>query len=121
MAKTDFKDIDEYIGTFDGEVHSKLQQMRKIIRKAIPTAQETISYQIPVFKVNGKYVAYFAGFKNHISFYPIPKATGPFKKELGKFAHGKGTLRFSLDKPLPDKLITKVVKTWERQRGGEKK
>lgn len=113
MAKrSDFKSIDEYIDTFSGTVKEKLLEMREIFRKAAPGAEEAISYQIPTFKVNGKYVGYFAGFKDHVSFYPLPRDDEKLIEEMKPYIAGKGTLHFSLDKPLPKELITKLVKYW---------
>lgn len=121
MAKTDFKDIDEYISTFPENLKAKLEEMRHIIRNAAPEAVEGISYQIPTFKQNGSFVGYFAGFKNHISFYPIPHDNEQLTKEMSPYVAGKGTLRFSLDKPIPASLITKVVKYWVKYRLEHKK
>jgi uncharacterized protein YdhG (YjbR/CyaY superfamily) len=70
MAKTDFKSIDEYIATFPPDVQATLQRVRTTIRKAVPKAEEAISYQIPTFKLHGSYVVYFAGWKQHYSLYP---------------------------------------------------
>lgn len=82
MAKrSDFKSVDEYIGTFSGEVKDKLEEMRSIFREAAPDAEEAISYQIPTFKLNGKYVGYFAGFRDHVSFYPIPRDDEELEKK----------------------------------------
>jgi uncharacterized protein YdhG (YjbR/CyaY superfamily) len=111
MAKrSDFKSVDEYIATFPKDLRIVLSTIRKTIKKELPDAEETISYQIPCFKQNGKYVIYFAGFKNHISLYPIPDGDSSFKKEIAPYVAGKGTLKFPLDKPLPLPLINKVVR-----------
>lgn len=112
MAKTDFKDIDHYISTFPSNIKEKLEEMRHIVHEAAPEAEEGISYQIPTFKQNGKFVGYFAGFKNHISFYPLPHEEKELMNEIKTYVAGKGTLRFALDKPLPKELISKVVKYW---------
>jgi uncharacterized protein YdhG (YjbR/CyaY superfamily) len=94
MAKTNFQSIDEYIETFPKQVQGKLKDVRRAIRKAIPKAEEAISYQIPTFKVNGKYIVYFAGYKNHISVYPFSTEMGRSMKE--EILHlGKG------DDPVP--------------------
>lgn len=121
MARPTFNTIDEYINSFpDGVVKEKLIEIRSIISKAAPEAQETISYAIPTFKVNGKYVGYFAGFKDHVSFYPIPHDDENLSKKMKPYVAGKGTLHFSLDKPLPKELITKLVKYWvEFRKQGE--
>ena len=103
------KNIDDYIATFPKDVQAKLQKIRATIQKAAPKAEEAIKYQIPTFTLNGNLV-HFAAFKNHIGFYPAPSGIEAFKKELAPYETGKGTLRFSLDEPIPFALITKVVK-----------
>ena len=108
--KTQFKSIDEYIATFPEDVQKTLEELRSTIKASAPDAKETISYNIPTFTLNGKYLIYFAGWKNHISIYPIPTGSKEFNKEVSKYVEGKGTLKFPIDKPLPLKLITKMVK-----------
>lgn len=105
-----FTSIDEYIQTFPTKIQAILTKVRKTIHSTIPTATETISYQIPTFKLNGRYLIYFAGWKDHISVYPIPNGPPEFEEEISQFKAGKGTLRFALDKPIPYELIKKIVK-----------
>jgi uncharacterized protein YdhG (YjbR/CyaY superfamily) len=102
--------IDEYIATFPSDVQKILEELRGTIKAAAPEAGEKISYGIPTFTLNGKYLIYFAGWKNHISIYPIPTGTDTFNKQVSKYVEGKGTLKFPLDKPLPLKLILRIVK-----------
>lgn len=102
--------IDEYIDTFPEDVQTVLKQVRKTIKAAAPQAGEKISYGIPTFTLNGKYLIYFAGWKHHISIYPIPTADDSFNQEIAPYVAGKGTLKFPVDKPIPLKLITKIVK-----------
>ncbi len=109
MAKTNFKNIDEYIATFPEEVQDVLQEIRTTIHKAAPEAEEAISYQMPTFKLNGNLV-HFAAWKNHIGFYPTPSGTKEFQKEISKYAFAKGSIQFPLDEPMPHALITKIVK-----------
>jgi uncharacterized protein YdhG (YjbR/CyaY superfamily) len=103
------KDIDAYLLTQPAPVKSLLEAMRQTIRQAAPQAEEVISYQMPAFKFHGMLV-YFAGFKNHIGFYPTTSAINKFKKELSGYAGAKGTVRFPLDEPLPLKLVERIVK-----------
>ena len=103
------KTIDEYIAGSPGEIQKKLQELRSAIRKAAPQAEETINYAIPTFTLNGNLV-HFAGFKNHIGFYPAPSGIEAFKKELSVYEGAKGSVQFPLDKPLPLALVTKIVK-----------
>ena|SRR5690348_13423163 len=101
--------IDEYIVEFPPAIQEILQKIRKTVRKAAPDAKETISYRIPTFRLEGNLV-HFAGFKNHIGFYPTPSGTKTFEKELSVYESGKGSVRFPLDKPVPYALVTKIVK-----------
>jgi len=121
--KTQFKSIDEYIATFPDNMQKILEELRSTIKAAAPDAGETISYNIPTFTLNGKYLIYFAGWKNHISLYPIPIGTDSFNKQVSKYAEGKGTLKFPMDKPLPMKLIAKIVKlkVAENRKSADKK
>ncbi len=112
--------IDEYIGDFPPEVASMLQQLREIIRKAAPQAEETISYQMPTFKLNGNLV-HFAAYKNHIGFYPAPSGLNAFEKEIARYKHSKGAVQFPLDQPLPIRLITRIVKFRVRENLGKTK
>ena len=102
--------IDEYIGTFPDGVQTILKQVRKTIKTAAPKAEEKISYGIPTFTLNGRYLIYFAGWKHHVSIYPIPVGDEEFNQEIAPYVSGKGTLKFPIDKPIPLKLITKIVK-----------
>lgn len=105
------KNIDEYIASFPEEIQKMLTEIRSVIKKIAPQAEETISYNIPTFKLNGSYLIYFAGWKNHISLYPFSTAMEAAIKEASAYkTPGKGTIQFSTDKPLPIDLITKIVK-----------
>ena len=108
--KNDFTSIDDYITTFPEEIQRMLEELRASIKAAAPDAREKISYQIPAFELNGKNLVHFAGWKNHISIYPIPSGSEAFNKQVAQYADGKGTLKFTIDKPLPLKLIGRIVK-----------
>jgi uncharacterized protein YdhG (YjbR/CyaY superfamily) len=103
------KNVDEYIAPFPPAIKTALESLRKTIKKAAPHAEEFISYAMPAYKYNGVLV-YFAGYKNHIGFYGTPSGHEAFKKELSIYKSGKGSVQFPLDKPLPLKLITQIVK-----------
>ena len=103
------KNIDEYIAGFPKDVRMILEQIRETIKKAAPNAEETISYQMPAFRLKG-YLVYFAAHKNHIGFYPMPSAIEKFKKELSVYEGAKGSVKFPLDSPMPLGLIGKIVK-----------
>lgn len=102
--------IDAYIAGFPGEVQKILKKIRMTIRKAAPAAKEKISYQIPTFTLNGKYLIYFAAWKKHVALYPAPRAHEKFKDELAAYEGGKGTVKFPLDRPIPFDLIRRIVK-----------
>lgn len=103
-------DIDAYIAGFTPETQVVLEQLRTTILKASPKAEETISYAIPAFKLNGRMLVYFAGYKNHVSVYPVPNGDAALQKEIIAYRTGKGTMQFPLDKKLPLAFITRVVK-----------
>lgn len=106
--KTSPKNIDDYIAGCPVEVRGRLQTLRRTIHEVAPDAEEAISYQMPAFKLNGNLV-YFAAFKGHIGFYPIPTGIEKFKKELSAFNQGRGSVQFPNDQPLPLALIRKIV------------
>jgi len=109
MDSKKYKTIDEYIASFPVDVQNTLQKLRHVIHKAAPEAQETISYSMPAFKQNGILV-YFAAFKNHIGFFPTSSGVAAFQKELSPYDTSKGTIRFPPDRPIPYKLVEKIVK-----------
>lgn len=86
-----------------------LEQMRTAITEAAPHAEEAISYAMPAYRLNGMLV-YFAGYAKHIGFYPGAGAIAVFKKELSVYKGAKGSVQFPLDRPLPLKLIERIVK-----------
>ena len=106
----DFTTIDEYIASFPENIREILRKMREAIREAAPEAEETISYRMPTFRLHGKNRVYFAGFKNHIGFYPVPSGIEAFKKELAPYKQGKGSVQFPLDKPIPYELVKEIVR-----------
>jgi uncharacterized protein YdhG (YjbR/CyaY superfamily) len=108
-SKTVLGNIDEYIEAFPLNVQQIMQELRETIRKAAPQAEERISYQMPSFFLNGVLV-YFAAYKNHIGFYPTASGIANFKEELSVYKSSKGAVQFPIGKPLPMRLITKIVK-----------
>jgi uncharacterized protein YdhG (YjbR/CyaY superfamily) len=103
------KSIDEYIAQQPEEIRVKLEQIRAVVREAAPDAEETISYMMPTFRQAGNLV-HFAAFKNHIGFYPAPRAIEVFTKELSRYKGAKGTVQFPLDEALPLELIGRMTK-----------
>ncbi len=107
--KKQFKTIDAYIQTFPKDVQAILQKVRQTIQKAAPDAVETISYQMPTFKLNGKGLVYFAAYEKHIGFYPIPSGMKAFEKQLAPYKQGKGSVQFPIDQPIPYDLVRRIV------------
>jgi len=111
MAKTDYKSVDDYIAAQPKAVQGILEEVRGVIRKALPKAEEVISYQIPAYKVDGAAVVYFSGWKEHYSLYPATKSlVAALKKELAAYEVEKATMRFPLDRPVPKTLIAAIAK-----------
>ena len=102
--------VDNYIKSFPENVQLLLNQVRAVIKENAPEAEESVSYQMPAYKTDGKPLVYFAGFKNHIGLYATPTGHAKFIKELSKYKQGKGSVQFPLDKPLPLTLIARIVK-----------
>ena len=103
------KTIDEYIAWFPPDVQKILRQIRNMIKKAAPGAEEAIKYGIPTFVLHENLV-HFAAFKTHIGFYPTPSGIDAFKGELSGYKSAKGSVQFPLDEPMPLQLIEKIVK-----------
>jgi uncharacterized protein YdhG (YjbR/CyaY superfamily) len=116
-AATTTRTIDEYIAGFPPRVRAILRKMRSTIRKAAPGAKEKISYEIPTFTLNGKYLVYFAAYREHVSLYPAPRGAPAFRKELSRYAGGKGTVRFPIDKPIPYGVIARIVRFRVKEAG----
>ncbi|SFH01872.1 iron chaperone [Pedobacter insulae] len=108
--KTKTDNIDDYISAFPATVQEKLQQIRETIQKTAPEAIESISYAMPAFKLKGKPLVYFAGYKNHIGFYATPTGHKAFEEELSNYKQGKGSVQFPVDKPMPLALIARITK-----------
>jgi uncharacterized protein YdhG (YjbR/CyaY superfamily) len=108
--KAGFTSIDEYIATLPIPTQKLMQQIRTAIRSVAPKAEEKINYQMAAFKLDGHYIAHFAAWKKHIGMYPIPAGDAAFQKEILPYKGVKSSLQFPLDKPMPLKLIKKMVK-----------
>jgi uncharacterized protein YdhG (YjbR/CyaY superfamily) len=117
-----YKDVDEYLADFDGDTLKKLVAIRRTIKEIVPrNTTEKISYGMPTYYLNGNLV-HFAGYKTHIGFYPGSAPIAEFKDELSGFKISKGTIRFSLKKPIPFDLIRKITAVClERNQSKKKK
>lgn len=111
MAKTDVTRVDDYIASQPEAAQRVLARVRSAIRKAVPGAEEMISYKIPTYKLHGRPVIYFAGWKQHYSLYPsTDRVLAAFKDDLAPYEVNKGTIRFPLSGPVPVKLIEGIAK-----------
>lgn len=111
-AQKPLRTVDDYIARFSPATQAVLERVRGVLRKALPKAEEGISYGIPVLRQHGGAVIYFAGWKAHFSLYPSnTRLEAAFSKELAPYeVSGKGTVRFPLDEPVPVKLVTAIAK-----------
>ena len=104
--------VDDYLAALPEAPRAVLEKLRKQIKAAAPGATETISYQMPAYKLNGRFLVSFAAFKNHCSLFPASeKMFEEYGDELEPYFSGKGTIRFTTDKPLPSALVKKIMKT----------
>jgi uncharacterized protein YdhG (YjbR/CyaY superfamily) len=111
MAKTGFDSVEQYIASQPAAAQGVLGSVRNAIRKAVPRAEEVISYKIPTYKLHNRPVLYFAGWKRHYSLYPATeRVVAAFKDELTPYEVKKGTIRFPLLLPVPIKLIGRIAK-----------
>jgi uncharacterized protein YdhG (YjbR/CyaY superfamily) len=112
MPKTDVNSVNEYIASQPKAVQPVLEHLRSIVRKAVPRAEEVISYKMPAYKVRDGVVLYFGAWKKHFSLYPCTEALiAAFGNELEPYELSyKGTIRFSLSKPIPAKLIERIAR-----------
>ena len=122
MAKTDFKSVDEYIASQPEAVRGILGRVRNAIRKAVPRAQEVISYKMPTYTLYGRRLLYFAVWKQHYSIYAATEqVVAAFQKELVSYEVDKGTIRFPLSEPVPVKLIGRIAKFRAKEVAGRDK
>ena len=113
------KTIDEYLAAVSDDQRAVLEKLRKTIRAAAPQAEECISYRLAAFRLNGKPLVGFGASAKHCAFYPMNGSTvAAFKNELKNYDTSKGTIRFSVSKPLPAALVRKLVKARIAENGG---
>ncbi len=106
---TAFTSVDDYLASLPEAVRLRLQEVRETLHAAIPGAQETISYNIPTLTVGGRRVIHFAGWKHHVSLYPVPEGDAAYATAIGPYVGGKGTVKFPLSEPLPVDLVTRTA------------
>ena len=112
------RDVDEYLAALDEPKRGTLGRLRDTILELAPEAEQCISYGMPAFRLNGKVVAGFAAFKNHLSYFPHSGSVLPeLADDLVGYAVSKGTLQFAVDTPLPKALVKKLIAVRRRQLG----
>jgi uncharacterized protein YdhG (YjbR/CyaY superfamily) len=120
MAKPNFKAVEDYMAAQPSAAPRVLERVRSTIKKALPRAQEVISYQIPAYKMNGRVIVYFAGWSEHFSLYPaIGRLQAAFKEVLQRYEVSKGTIRFPLSGRPPLKLIERIIKFRAKEIAGK--
>ena len=103
--------VDDYLSALPEDQRVALEKLRKTIKTAAPNATETISYQMPAFQQDGRFLVSYAAFKDHCSLYPASTAVmEALGDELMPYFSGKGTLRFRVDDPIPTALVTKIAR-----------
>ncbi len=102
--------IAAYLAPLSHDQRAALQKLRQDIRAAAPNAEQCISYQVPAFRLNGRFLVAFAAAAKHCAFYPGSSAIETYKDELKAYGTSKGTIRFPAAKPLPTALVRKLVK-----------
>ena len=109
--KREIESVDEYIAAQPEAAQRALKLVRTAIRKAVPKAEESITYKMPTYKMHGERLLYFAGWKQHYSLYPATKRLiATLKNDLKPYEVVKSTVRFSLAEPVPAKLIERIAK-----------
>jgi uncharacterized protein YdhG (YjbR/CyaY superfamily) len=101
--------VDAYIAGFPAATQEVLQELRRRVHAALPDAEERISYQIPTFALGGQYVIYLAGWKKHVSIYPIPDGDAELNADLAPYLSGQGTIKLPLNKPIPWDLVDRAI------------
>ena len=105
-----FATVDEYIASLPPAVQEVLQDIRRTMRSVVTEAGEAISYNIPSLTLDGRSFVYFAGWKRHVSVYPIPEGDDAYEEQLAPYRSGASTAKFPLGKPIPLDLIAAITK-----------
>jgi uncharacterized protein YdhG (YjbR/CyaY superfamily) len=108
--------VDAYIATFPDDVQEILQRVRRAIATGATGANEAIAYGMPTFTKDGRQLVYFAGWKHHISVYPVPALGDALEQDIARYRASKGTLRFPLREPVPVALIERIARALAEQR-----
>ena len=104
------QDVDQYLQGIEEPKRSTLETLRRTILEVVPDAEQVISYRVPAFRVQGKTIAGFAAFKNHLSYLPFSGSVLPqFAEGLAGYTMTKSALHFPIDRPLPKTLVRKLI------------
>lgn len=109
MENTKFSTVEEYMSSQPAQVRATLEEIRQIIKKAAPEAEELLSYQMPAFRFHGKLVWYAVN-KNHYGLYILPKVLQVFKEKLAAYNQTKSAIHFPIDKPIPEDVVTEIIR-----------
>jgi uncharacterized protein YdhG (YjbR/CyaY superfamily) len=121
-SRSQCRTVDEYVARFPKDVKDILEELRHVVNESAPQAEETMSYGMPTFDLNGAHLVFFAAWKNHVGLYPVNSSVvEAFKNELAPFKLAKGTVQFPFDKPIPFDLVKKIVEFRVKESESEKK
>ena len=110
MASPKFMSVEEYLDTFPPQTRAVLEDVRRTLHRAVPGAGEAISYQIPTITLDGSALLYFAGWKQHVSLYPVPEGDAELEQLLAPYRSGASTLKFPLSRPMPRHVLPEVAR-----------
>ena len=116
MAETEIASVDAYVADCEPEAQVALAAIRAALREAVPDGEEIISYRIPALVRGGRPLVYYAAWKTHVSLYPVPAGDEAFEAKISQYRSGKSTLRFRLDRPIPDDVVRDVATRHVEQR-----
>lgn len=107
--------VESYLKQFDEPIASRLEQLRALVSQLVPAAEESMSYGLIGYKLRGKPLVYFGGFRHHIGLYATPNGHEMFAAEFAPYKQGKGSVQLPLDQPLPLELIKRVIEYRKEQ------
>jgi len=108
-----------YIAALPPDARTGVEALREVVRAVAPGAAETISYGIPTFVLDGRALVHIAGWKHHVSLYPLPDGDTALERDMARYRAGRGTLRMPLSEPLPHDLVRRIVERLVQQRAAE--
>jgi uncharacterized protein YdhG (YjbR/CyaY superfamily) len=110
MVEQKYASVDEYVATFPPEVREVLESVRRAVREALPESGERVSYHMPLVTLHGRDLFFFAGWKKHVSVYPVPDGDPALAADLAPYLSGASTLKFPLSRPVPLDLVQRVAR-----------